>query len=77
MTDIFKCTRCRQSFIHEEFEGHICTPHITKLEQDIEFDYYYLTTDNKRETIVIKAMDGTVYGFVKREKKDSDKTPLV
>jgi hypothetical protein len=47
------------------------------VKQDIEFDYYYLTKDkmNRETTIVIKGMDGILYGFVRRQKKASDKNP--
>jgi hypothetical protein len=45
--------------------------------KEFEFDYYYFTKDPRhRETIVIKGMDGILYGFVKREKKVSDKVAL-
>jgi hypothetical protein len=76
MTDVFRCKRCRQTFIQEEFEKHVCTPNLTGV-KEVEFDYYYITKDQKhRETIVIKGMDGTLYGFVRRESKPSDKIPL-
>jgi hypothetical protein len=77
MTDIFKCKRCNQVFIQEEFDGHVCTPTITDA-KEIEFDYYYFTKDKQhRENIVIKGMDGIIYGFIRREKKASDKIPLL
>jgi hypothetical protein len=75
--DIFRCKRCKQTFIEEEFDSHVCTPTLAGVKQDIEFDYYYLTKDKmNRETIVIKGMDGILYGFVRRQKKASDKVPL-
>jgi hypothetical protein len=48
------------------------------LKEDIEFDYYYFTKDSmNQEMIIIKGMDGILYGFVKREKMPSDKVPLL
>jgi hypothetical protein len=42
-----------------------------------EFDYYYVTKSERgNESIVIKAMDGTLYEFVKREHLPSDKIPI-
>jgi hypothetical protein len=76
MSEIYKCKRCNLTFVGEEFETHVCTPTLTSV-KEIEFDYYYFTKDKMgKETIVIKGMDGILYGFVKREKKASDKTPL-
>ena len=54
----------------------VSSPSLTGV-KEIEFDYYYLTKDKQhRENIVIKGMDGILYGFVKREKKPSDKVAL-
>jgi hypothetical protein len=76
MTNAFRCKRCRQTFIEEEFEKHTYTPTLTGV-KNTEFDYYYFTKDQmSREMIMIKGMDGILYGFVKREKKPSDKVPL-
>jgi hypothetical protein len=42
-----------------------------------KIDYYYVTKDKQHgENIVIKSMDGILYGFVRREKKESDKISL-
>ena len=74
---ILKCNRCNQTFIEEEFDKHVCSPHLTGV-KEFEFDYYYYLTKVKmnRETIVIKGMDGILYGFVKREKKTTDKITI-
>ena len=76
MNNAFRCKRCRRTLIEEEFESHICTPTLTGV-KEIEFDYYYFTKDKvRREMIMIKGMDGILYGFVKREKKFSDKVSI-
>jgi hypothetical protein len=77
MSDAFRCKRCRQTFIEEEFERHTCTPTLTSVKK-IEFDYYYFTKDKmSREMIMVKGMDGILYGFVRREKKVSDKISIL
>ncbi len=74
-TGIFRCKRCHTTLIGEEFDKHICTPMLTDV-KEIEFDYYYIIKDDlNKEVITIKAIDGTLYGFVKRERKNSDKVP--
>jgi hypothetical protein len=73
---VFKCKRCKKVLIEEEYAKHICTPTLGAVKK-IEFDYYYIDKDEmNRELIMIKGMDGTLYGFVKRENKPSDKMSL-
>jgi hypothetical protein len=75
--EFYKCQRCRKVVIAAEFDCHSCSPKITD-HKNIEFDYYVITKDALgRERLLVKTMDGTLYSLIKREKKESDKMPLL
>jgi len=77
VSNIFKCGRCRDTFIEEEYDKHACTPTLKDV-QKIEFDYYYVMKNGiGKETIVIKGMDGILYEFVRCERLVSDKIPFL
>jgi hypothetical protein len=76
MSNVFRCKRCNDTFIAEEFDNHICTPAFKDF-RDFQFDYYHISKDSKgNETIMIKAMDGILYNFTKREYSEHDKIPI-
>jgi hypothetical protein len=71
--EFVRCLRCKKVVIAVEYDGHHCSPRITD-SKHLEFDYYAISKDALgREMILIKAMDGTLFSFIKREKKESDK----
>jgi hypothetical protein len=76
MSNVYRCKRCDDTFIAEEFDNHVCTPNFKDF-RNFQFDYYYFTKDNTgRETIMIKGMDGILYSFTKREYSEHDKIPI-
>ena len=60
-----KCERCRQTFIEEEFDEHLCTPITTKT-QEIGIDYIFEgeIDQNGDKVHIAKGLNGIIYRLV-------------
>lgn len=59
------CQRCKQNFIDEEYEKHVCTSITTKL-QEIGLDYMLEPQKNEDfdDVYIGKGLNGILYRFV-------------
>lgn len=74
MGELVECTRCKNAFIEEEYEFHLCQPRMKEC-KIIKFANYHITNDHDDNTIIdIRGLDGVNFIFVEvREDKERTK----
>jgi hypothetical protein len=74
--EFVRCLRCNKVIVAAEYDVHVCTPKTVNY-KTMEMDYFVISKDALgRDRILVKTMNGTLYTFIKREKKASDKMPF-
>ena len=76
MTNFFQCSRCKNVWIAEEYENHLCTPRVTEFKTAKFTSYYIAEQPDGKKIIDLTTLDGISYTFEEvPENKEYTKIP--